>query len=256
LVDLGVATAPWFDAKLTRPDGVVGTPEYLPVESISAAPDAATPAVDVYALGVTLYECLTGDVPFAGNPMQVMAKTMMSPPPPVQKVRPDVPSIVATIVDVAMSRDKSRRYRDARVMGDAIDVAITELSRKKVTAPSIAPNGVSRRRAMRAPYITPVRVDFAGGSHDGRTEDLSEGGAMVMLSDVLPSGTQVQVRFAMPMTGELLKAAAVVRWAKRRDVASRAPCAVGLEFVGLEPGVRAAIAQFVHIIGQEVERKG
>ena len=259
LVDFGIAAAPWFDAggpKLTGPDGIVGTPEYMPVERLSAMPETTTPAVDVYALGVTLYECLTGEAPFNGEPMQVMSKALLSPPPQITKARPDVPPIVATILDTALARDPGRRYRDARVMAQAIDVAMAELSKTKTTPAPAPPEGASRRRAVRAPYMTPVRIDFAGGSFDGRTEDLSEGGALVMLPDTLANGTQVQVRFALPMTGELLKAGAVVRWSKRRDLATRAPCAVGVEFTNLEPRVRLAIAQFVRIVGQEVERKG
>lgn len=250
LVDLGIASAPWFKAKLTQPGGVVGTPEYLPVESFSADATVATPAADVYALGVTLFECLTGQVPFAGKPMQVMAQALGSEAPELETLRPDVPPLVAAVVRTAMSRERAERYADARAMGAAIDAALAELARTRAPRPTIGGAGVSRRRAMRAPYITPVRVEFAGGSHDGRTEDLSAGGALVMLPDVLDNGTQVQVRFALPMTGELLKAAAVVRWSRRREVAARAPCAVGLEFSGLDARSREAIATFVRIIGQ------
>lgn len=254
LVDFGVAAAPWFEAKLTKPDGVVGTPEYLPVESISATGEGSTPAADVYGLGVTMFECLTGDVPFVGSPMQVMSKTLMSAAPPVKKVRPDVPDVVASIVDRAMSRDRTQRYANAHAMGEAVDAAIAELTRARPTRAADA--GVSRRRAVRAPYITPVRVDFAGGSYDGRTEDLSEGGALVMLPEALPNGTQIQIRFALPMTGTLLKATAVVRWSKRRQVVAFAPCAIGVEFVDVDPEVREAIAQFVRIVGQDTERRG
>lgn len=255
LVDLGVASAPWFDAKLTKPEGVVGTPEYLPLESIGAEPGAAAPAADVYALGVTLFECLTGKVPFAGGAMQVMAQTMTATGPALEELRPDVPPVVARIVHTAMSRDPSKRYRDAHAMGAAIDDALAELSRTKTTRPSVAAGGLSRRRAARAAYITPVRVEFAGGAQDGRTEDLSEGGALVMLPESLEDGTQVQVRFALPMTGELLKAAALVRWSKRRDSAARMPCAIGLEFSGIDVRSRDAIAQFVRIVGGEDERR-
>lgn len=257
LIDFGLASAPWFDAqgpKLTRPDIVVGTPEYMPLERLAGNPDASTPAVDVYSLGATLFECLTGRAPFDGDVNSVLAKALTQPAPSVKTFRRDTPDLVAAVVDTALSRDASRRYRDARVMEHALGVAIEELTKKPTVAPPA--EGASRRKFVRAPYITPVRVEHAGGVLDGRTEDLSMGGMMAMLPEPLPTGSVATVRFALPTTGAYVRAQAVVRWSRKQEARTRTPCAVGLEFRDLEPAIRDAIDQFVRIVGQEVERRG
>lgn len=254
LIDFGIASAPWFDRnhKLTREGMVMGTPEYMPFEHLSGNPDAIRPALDIYALGATLYECLTGRAPYDGNSIQVVTKALTQPVEPVRSVRPEVPELVATIVQTALAKDPSRRYRDARTMEQAIDVALVELTQKQ----TVATDGASRRRFVRAPYITPVRLDCAGKSFDGRTEDLSMGGVMVMLTEVLPQGADVVVRFALPTTGEYVRAHATVRWCRKQEGRARTPCAVGLEFKELDARVKNAIDQFVRIVGQEVERRG
>jgi serine/threonine protein kinase len=58
--------------KLTRAGSVMGTPEYMAPEQIFAQP--ADHRADLYAVGVTLFECLTGDVPFSGDYPQVLLK--------------------------------------------------------------------------------------------------------------------------------------------------------------------------------------
>lgn len=260
LIDFGIASAPWFDVrgrKLTRPDTVVGTPEYMPVERLAGNPDTSTPALDVYALGATLYECLTGRAPFEGDANQVLARALTQGIVPVKQLRSDVPDIIVTVVETALARDAGMRYRDARVMEHALGVAIDELTKKPTAEiPTPQQQGVQRRRFMRAPYITPVRIEHADGALDGRTEDLSMGGVMVMLPDTMPNGSEVTVRFALPTTGAYVRAHAIVRWSRKQGQNTKTPCAVGLEFKNIEPTVRDAIDQFVRIVGQEVERRG
>ena len=70
LVDFGIATLPEEDVvghKLTAIGETLGTPEYMaPEHLVDTVP--ATASSDVYSFGVVLYECLVGDVPYAGRP--------------------------------------------------------------------------------------------------------------------------------------------------------------------------------------------
>jgi hypothetical protein len=68
ITDFGIAHAAW-SAPLTRTGTLIGTPGYLAPERVAGA--AATPAGDLYSLGIVAYECLTGAQPFSGIPVEV-----------------------------------------------------------------------------------------------------------------------------------------------------------------------------------------
>jgi len=76
-----------------------------------------------------------------------------------------------------------------------------------------------------------------------------------MLPAMPRENEHLKVRFALPTTGEYVTSHAVVRWTRVQRGRARLACAVGLEFVGLDPRVRASIEKFVRIVGTEVERR-
>lgn len=241
LIDLGLAQMPESAAtsnKITRTATILGTPEYLPLEILTASVPFST-ATDVYSLGVTLYECLTGTVPFPGNYAAVLRQSATSDPMPVLARRNDVPAAFAAVVDKALARDPAARYPDARAMGVAIEAACSEQRPEPKPA---APASLGPRRFARVPFITPVRVRFDQGMLEGRSEDLSEAGLMVLLPVPLPEGSTVQLRFTLPRTGEVVGCTAVARWVRTREARA---CAVGLELLDVSSRVRAAIADYV-----------
>ena len=110
-----------------------------------------------------------------------------------------------------------------------------------------------RRATPRASYLTPVRVlRSGGGSVDGSTEDISEGGMLLLGPCVLGDEEQVQVRFALPITGQVVSVHAVARW--RRE-ARDGRGATGLRFVDLDAGHRKTIAQYVEFFGVAVDQQ-
>ena len=70
ITDFGIAHVAG-SAPVTRTGAVIGTPNYLAPERVAGAP--ATPASDLYSLGVVAHECLTGTPPFSGSPVEVAA---------------------------------------------------------------------------------------------------------------------------------------------------------------------------------------
>lgn len=92
-----------------RLTNAVGTPDYMAPEQVSGERgDART---DVYAVGVLLYEMLTGKVPFRGdNALAVMGQRLTSDPPPVRKLRPEVSPELDATVRRALARDRDARY--------------------------------------------------------------------------------------------------------------------------------------------------
>jgi serine/threonine-protein kinase len=110
---------------------VVGTPEYLAPEQLLAREDSDH-RVDIYALGVLLYECLTGSVPFEGSFGEIVLKASTGPVPPVRARNPAVPPLLETVVLRALAREPSLRYRDMYEMAAALTEAIPEGQRARV----------------------------------------------------------------------------------------------------------------------------
>jgi len=76
----------------------------------------------VYGFGLLLYEALTGQTPFPGEPSTELFKRVLSElPPPVTKFRPDLPPGLVRIIDVAISKDPDHRYSDLNLMVTALE---------------------------------------------------------------------------------------------------------------------------------------
>jgi serine/threonine-protein kinase len=127
LIDFGTATPPRHTGpaslhpgpKLTGEQMVLGTAEYMPFEQLKG--EKATPRGDVYALGVTLYECLTGRVPFEGQFHEVLYQWVLSSMLRVEELRPEIPRPIAELVARAVALDPNVRFEDAGAMLEALD---------------------------------------------------------------------------------------------------------------------------------------
>ena len=94
---------------------------YLPPEQVDAAKPKLSVAGDVYALGATLYAALAGKPPFEGkDAAQLRTRVMFTEPVALNKVRPDVPEAVATVVRKAMVKESGLRYAKAGQIADAL----------------------------------------------------------------------------------------------------------------------------------------
>ncbi len=122
LTDFGLVKAlAW--ASLTSSGGAIGTPGYVAPELWEEK--GATPATDVYALGVVLWEMLAGQRLFAGEtPAGVMRKHLTVTPPPLAEVRADVPLAVAKVVARALEKRSEGRYLDGGDLTQALKRAV------------------------------------------------------------------------------------------------------------------------------------
>ncbi len=111
LLDFGVAKLAG-QTELTRTGSTLGTLGYMAPEQITGAGfDARS---DVWALGVVLYELLAGRLPFRGeHDVAVLRAIADTEPPPLDKVRNDVPPAVASIVTKALQKEPRNRYPSA-----------------------------------------------------------------------------------------------------------------------------------------------
>jgi serine/threonine protein kinase len=122
VLDFGIAkmTEPIgiHDPSLTSPDLVVGTPQYMSPEQCSQLSEIDARS-DVYALGIILFEMLTGHVPFTGgSPTAIMLQQLQDAPPSVLDERNDLPSGIEVIISRALAKRPEDRYQR---VGDLIE---------------------------------------------------------------------------------------------------------------------------------------
>ncbi len=124
LVDFGFSKIRAADAEedldLTRPDTALGTLSYMSVEQVRASREA-TPACDQYALGVTLYRCVTGRLPFEGrtsaDTFMAILKGQCARP---GALVPSLPEGLDAVILRAMHRDAPARFASVRAFGAAL----------------------------------------------------------------------------------------------------------------------------------------
>src|SRR5690606_74283 len=106
-------------------------PLYMAPEQVRG--DGTDPGSDVWALGVVLFEMLTGRRPFGGGDRdEIHDEILHANPPALTSLRPGVPQRVAAIVDRALAKDPARRYPSAAAFAEALAAARVAL----VPAPS------------------------------------------------------------------------------------------------------------------------
>ncbi len=117
LADLGLAKHD-LDSRtsLTMGGSYMGTPAYMSPEQARDA-KAADTRDDIYSLGATFYECLTGEPPFKGEtPYNIMSELLTKPSPKVCDRRPDVSRCADMICRKMMAKTRVLRYGDARAL--------------------------------------------------------------------------------------------------------------------------------------------
>jgi serine/threonine protein kinase/streptogramin lyase len=103
--DFGIATV--SSTRYNGPQNVAGTVSYMAPEQLQGQPQYAS---DQYALGIVVYEWLTGTVPFRGSWLEVASQHSLRPPPPLRGIVPTIPPAVEDVVLMALAKDPSRRF--------------------------------------------------------------------------------------------------------------------------------------------------
>jgi eukaryotic-like serine/threonine-protein kinase len=139
VTDFGIAKALDADATLTTPGTVVGTAAYVAPEQLEEGRVDAR--ADVYALGVVLYECLTGRPAFSGDtPTATAAMRLTHELLPPRQLRADVPRLLDDVIVRSTRNDRTARYADGTVMAAAlapqVPVKPSELTVALATAPT------------------------------------------------------------------------------------------------------------------------
>jgi tetratricopeptide (TPR) repeat protein len=159
LMDFGIAKQ--WDAgdaeKMTQTGQVVGTPDYMSPEQIRGQPTDARS--DIYALGVILFELLTGETPFrAESPVATVLKQLKEPPP---LEAAGLPAPVRPVLERALAKDPALRYPTARDFGAALERL---LARSDETATTFVPRLPETLRD--APPTRPWAASMGAGETD------------------------------------------------------------------------------------------
>jgi eukaryotic-like serine/threonine-protein kinase len=115
VADFGIARA-MSQATSHQPQQVWGTPQYFAPEQ--AAGEAPTPASDVYAIGIILFELLSGQLPFTAESHTALAlKHLQEEPPLISQYNPTVPRQIEQIIKKVLAKEPAGRYRTAGQLG-------------------------------------------------------------------------------------------------------------------------------------------
>ncbi len=254
LLDFGIAQMDEAEGgKITKHGELLGTLEYMAPEQLLA--EKIDHRCDLYSACVTLYECLTGQVPVQGDYSAVVLWSLTGNKPEMpSKHRPEIGGRWDEIISRGLESKRERRFQSAedlaktiREAGDNAQGHSTLLGGEGGTGSraDAAKKTTMARRFVRVPYITPVRIVRQDAPPiDGRTEDLSEGGMLVLADQAGADGETVQVRFALPMTGAVVNVQAVTRWIRN----ARRVRALGLEFQNLADTHRDTIRKYVQLM--------
>src|SRR5262249_41987063 len=181
IIDLGLAKSvnePGSQTAISMPGGFAGTPEFASPEQFAGV--GVDIRSDLYSLGATLWEMVTGHVMFRGSPAEVMHQHQHAALP-VEQLK-DVPEPVVVLLEALLEKDPARRFqnptellRAVPTVRDAIDRGrrITRQSLQKT--PSSASPVLTRKRPTR---LAPKRISIAklpvtGSDLFGREEDIA-----------------------------------------------------------------------------------
>jgi eukaryotic-like serine/threonine-protein kinase len=135
VLDFGIATTQGA-SDLTLAGSLIGSPMHMSPEQIRG--ERATPQSDIYSLGITLYELITGQPPFAGaTTYELMIARLNRSPAPLAEVRPDIPVPLSDVISRALMKEPAERFATAAEFLAALRVQSTQdLARTTTIGPT------------------------------------------------------------------------------------------------------------------------
>ncbi|MFQ5734721.1 MAG: serine/threonine-protein kinase, partial [Planctomycetaceae bacterium] len=162
------------DSQITAEGAVMGTPAYMSPEQVAGDQETIGPASDVYALGVIMYELLTGRRPFEGSLGEVLSEIATTPAPPLTDFRSDVDPALNRICLKALNKKISDRFANMREFDAALtdwlgtaEIPATPDGAKLSAAPSRAADGDATEKASSLELAAQLLANLAARIESG-----------------------------------------------------------------------------------------
>ena len=140
LADLGLARTQSGDDRMTQTGMIVGTPAFMSPEQADG--DEVDIRSDVYALGATLFQLVTGRPPFEGkSPLSVVAKVLTAPTPDPRDLVPELSATTGALIRKAMAKERAERFQTPAELASALEGALALLEGEGACAGAVAPAG-------------------------------------------------------------------------------------------------------------------
>jgi serine/threonine protein kinase len=181
IIDLGLAKSinePGSQTAISMPGGFAGTPEFASPEQFAGV--GVDIRSDLYALGVTLWQTVTGHAVFRGSPAEVMYQHQHAPLPLAQLE--GVPQPVVVLLELLLEKDPARRFQNPAELLKAMPMIVGAIdTRRRITRRSFqkTPSTASRVGTRKPPArlapekISLARLPITGSDVFGREEDIA-----------------------------------------------------------------------------------
>jgi serine/threonine protein kinase len=179
IIDLGLAKSldePGAETAISTPGAFAGTPEFASPEQFAGVPvDIRS---DLYSLGVTLWQMMTGKTPFRGTPGEVMSQHQRAPLP--LELLEAVPQPMVVLLEVLLEKDPGNRFQNPTDLLKAMPTITAAIdSRRRITRQSLqkTPSGASHVGTREPPVklgpkkISVARLPVTGSDVFGREDD-------------------------------------------------------------------------------------
>ena len=145
IMDFGIARSLKSEGT-TGPGGIIGTPEYMAPEQVEG--EEADQRTDIYALGVILFEMLTGRIPFQGEtPFSVALKHKTKAPPDPKEINPQIPEELSRLILRCLEKNREKRFQRA----EELLPELAAIGRGMSTAERDLPQKTSTKKTARKP---------------------------------------------------------------------------------------------------------